>query len=193
MASNYTDVITKNQIELSFTPPQNYFLTCERLPKIVFTVQEFTIPTLSGGEAVMPNMMNPSRSYIPGDGIDYGTLDLTYLIDKAFAGYRELLLWMKGINAPDDTAQSATYKDLIKTSAPDFAKTMSHIELFGTDAGNRPIVSWKFKNAFPISLGGPNYNAASLDIEPLIGSIAFRYMYFECETFTNGIANNNSI
>ena len=75
MATNFTDVITNNQVELSFTPPQNYFLTCERLPKTVFTVQEFQIPTLSGGEAPMANSLNPARVFIPGDGIDYGTID----------------------------------------------------------------------------------------------------------------------
>ena len=69
MATNFTDVITNRQVELSFTPPQNYFLTCERLPKVVFTVQSFTIPTINGGESVLPNSLNPTRMYVPGDGI----------------------------------------------------------------------------------------------------------------------------
>lgn len=194
MATNFTDVITNNQVELSFTPPQNYFLTCERLPKTVFTVQEFQIPTLSGGEAPMANSLNPARVFIPGDGIDYGTIDITIIIDKNFKAYREFLLWMKAINVPDDTSQFTEYaKDLVTRRGPEFSKTMAHVQLFGTDAGNRPIASWKFNNAFPISLSGPNYSSSQLDVEPLTCTMTFRYMYFEHETYTNGQANKDAI
>ena len=193
MATNFTDVITNRQVELSFTPPQNYFLTCERLSKVVFTVQSFTIPTINGGESVLPNSLNPTRMYVPGDGIDYGSLDATVVIDKNFTAYREFLLWMKAINVPESSDQFTEYSKRIRGSGPEFSKTMTNIELFGTDAGNRPIVAWKFKNAFPISLEGPQYNSSSIDVEPLTCTMTFRYMYFEHETYTDGKANNDSI
>ena len=193
MANTYSQVANNNQVDLNFTPPQNFFMTAERLPKLVFTIQDFQIPSLVAGEANLPLSLNPNRAFIPGDGIDYGTLEVTYLIDKQFKTYRETLNWMKGITAPESGTQSKNYTNSISRQQPAFAKGMSNIELFGTDAGNRPVVSWKFRDAFPIQIGGPNFDSKTQDVEPLVGSISFRYLYFEIETFTDGQANNDRI
>lgn len=193
MANTYSQVVTNNQVDLNFTPPQNFFLTAERLPKLVFTIQDFTIPSIVAGETNLPVSLNPNRAFIPGDGIDYGTLEISYLIDKQFKTYREILKWMKGITAPESGTQSSDYQDSITRQQPPFAKGMSNIELFGTDAGNRPVISWKFRDAFPIQIGGPTYDSKVLDVEPLTGNVSFRYLYFECETFTEGRANNDKI
>jgi len=193
MAKLFSEVVSNNQVELNFTPPQNFFLTAERMPKLVFTIQEFTIPTIVAGETNLPNSLNPNRAFIPGDGIDYGTLEISFLIDKEFKTYREITSWLKGITAPETGDQATNYQNSITRLQPSFSKFFSNIELFGTDAGNRPLVSWKFKDAFPIGLGGPNYDAKSMDVEPLVGTVSFRYLYFECETFTNGRSNNDKI
>ena len=193
MANTFSDVVVNNQVDLNFTPPQNFFLTAERLPKLVFTIQDFSIPTLVGGEANLPNSLNPGRVYIPGDGLDYGTLEVNYVIDKEFKTYREILKWIKGITAPESGDQSKDYQETIARRQPAFSKFFSNIELFGTDAGNRPLISWKFRDAFPIGIGGPSYDSKSQDVDPLIGNVSFRYMYFECETYTNGKANNDKI
>jgi len=193
MANTYSEVAINNQVELNFTPPQNFFLTAERLPKLVFTIQDFTIPTLVAGESILPNSLNPGRVYIPGDGLDYGTLEINYVIDKEFKTYREIIRWIKGITAPETGDQATNYQNSIPRRQPAHAKFFSNIELFGTDAGNKALISWKFKDAFPIGVGGPTYDSKTLDVEPLVGSVSFRYMYFECETYTNGQANNDKI
>ena len=193
MTKAFSDVVSNNQVDLNFTPPQNFFLTAERLPKLVFTITEFTIPTLVAGESNLPISQNPGRVYIPGDGLDYGTLEINYIIDKEFKTYREIIKWIKGITAPETGDQSKNYQESIPRRQPAFAKSFSNIELFGTDAGNRPLISWKFKDAFPIGIGGPSYDSKTQDVEPLIGTVSFRYMYFECETFTNGQSNNDKI
>ena len=141
MANNFSEVVSNNQVELNFSPPQNFFLTAERLPKLVFTIQDFSIPTLSAGETNLPNSINPNRAYLPGDGIDYGTLEVNYLIDKNFQTYREIVKWMKGITSPETGQQSINYQNGIARRQPAFSKFFSNIELFGTDAGNRPLVS----------------------------------------------------
>ena len=81
MADTYNQV-TAQQTELSFAPPQNFFLAVERLPRLQFTVQQVNVPPISGGEAAIPTRFNSGRAFMPGDTVDYAQLDVTFLIDN---------------------------------------------------------------------------------------------------------------
>ena len=195
MALNYSDVINK-QVELSFTPPQNFFLAVDKLPSIMYTCQQINVPTISGGEAVLSNRLNPTRTYIPGDGLDYSQMDVVFLLDKKFVGYRAVLEWLKGINMPESTEQYVDWtsgKNNPGRNDPKFSKTMSNMTLFGTSADNKPIMQWNIYNAFPISLDGPQYDATNADIEYLTAAVSFRYSYFTHQTYTNGKLNIDPI
>lgn len=193
MADTYNQV-TAQQTELSFAPPQNFFLAVERLPRLQFTVQQVNVPPISGGEAAIPTRFNSGRAFMPGDTVDYAQLDVTFLIDKHFKTYQSILKWLKGINNPEGGTQFQDFLDNVETqSNTDYAKTMSNITLMGTDSANQPVAEWKFFNAFPISVDGPQYDATRQDIEYLTAAVSFRYMYLEFSTYTNGAKNNDTI
>ena len=192
MANTYSDV-TGGQLELSWAPPQNFFIAIERLPGLQFTVQQVNVPPVSGGEAPMPTRFNSGRAFIPGDTVDYAQLDATFLIDKNFKTYQAILKWVKGINNPEGGTQFDDFIDDQTSLGPKFGKTMSNITLFGTDASNQPVAEWKFFNAFPISIDGPQFDSTRLDMEYMTASASFRYMYLEFTTYTNGAKNNDTI
>ena len=176
--------LLNNQVELSFTPPQAFFMVVEKLPSTVFTLQRVQIPVINGEEITMPSSMNPSRTMIPGSGLDYSVLSCDFIIDKHFKAYREILNWFKGIAAPEDKAVQA-----IKP----FTDTMSNINIVATDASNTPIALWNFVDAFPISVDGPMFDATMPDIEYLTSNVTFRHKYYTFTTYTNGASDNNTI
>ena len=195
MALNYGDVLSR-QPELSYVPPQNFYMIVEKLPQVVFNLQQVTIPPVSGGETQLDNRFNSTRTYIPGDGVDYGQLSCTFIIDKEFKTYRTILEWLKGINAPESSQQ---YGDWIQKNAQfaettqGFATTMSNITVIGTNSATEPLVHWNFVNCFPISVDGPSYDATAPDIEYLQSTVDFRFHYFEHQTYNNGILQNDKL
>ena len=113
-------------------------------------------------------------------------------------GYRQILEWMKGMIAPESYDQFAEYTKKNVTERPDarepgFLNTMSNISLFAADADLKPLAEWKFFDAFPISLDGPQYDAARQDVEYLTSTSSFKFLYFEHSTYTNGAKNNDKI
>ena len=193
MALNFSDVINR-QADLSFVPPQNFFMTIERLPQVVYTVQQINIPNVSINEAVQSNPLNPGRIFTPGDSIDYAQLDITFLIDKQFKGYRSILEWGKGIvNAMEYGEAQDFLKGVQNDGRPLEQRQVSPITVFGTDNDNVPIIEWKFFDCFPISVDGPQYDATPQAVEYLTSSASFRYNYFECTTYTAGAKNNDTI
>jgi hypothetical protein len=186
----YTDVINR-QVELSYVPPQNFYMVVDLLPTVTFNAQQIQIPTISGGEALLSNRFNPSKAFIPGDGIDFGNLDVTFLIDKEFRTYLSILQWMKGTYAPETTQQFKEYTESRDNiSGTKFSKTMSNITVVATDAGNQPLIHWNFYNCFPVSLDGPQFDSTQPDINYLTSTVSFRHHYFTCQTYTNGQLND---
>ena len=181
MALTYAEVASR-QSELSFFPPQNFYLHIDKLSSVSFTCQQVQIPTLTGGEVDLPNRFNSGRVFVPGDSLDYGTLDVTFLLDKQLRNYRQILDWLKSANSPETTDQYdyEAFKD-----------TMSDLTIFAADADNTPLSHWSFKNAFPISLDGIQFDATQQDVEYLVASVSFRFTYFEHQTYTNGTLNND--
>lgn len=182
MSNSVTDII-QNQQELSFVPPQNFFMVIERLSGTQFFLQRIQIPVLSGDEIVQSTPMNPNHTMIPGSGMEYSVLSADFIIDKYFENYKQILEWFKGNYAPEDK-----YEQSLK-----FSDQVSSITVIGTDAGNDPVCHWNFIDCFPISMDGPMFDATMPDIEYLTSNVTFRFKYFTFSTYTNGTDNQDNI
>lgn len=182
MADSYLDVINA-QTELSFVPPQNFYMAVEKLPSTSFMLQRIQIPVLSGDEMPMSTAMNPGHTMMPGTGMEYSVLSADFILDKHFKNYKEVLQWFKNNYAPDDKAlQAVSWSD-----------QMSNITVIGTDSGNTPVCHWNFIDCFPISMDGPMFDATMPDVEYLTSNVTFRFKYFTFSTYTNGTDNHDDI
>ena len=182
MAANIEALIAKQQ-ELSFTPPHNFYMVTDRLPNTMFTLQRVQIPVISGDEDLQSNPMNPGKTMIPGDTIEYSVLSCDFILDKHLKNYREILAWFKGNYATEDKlGQAYTWN-----------YTMANVSIVATDAANVPLMEWKFHDAFPISVDGPMFDATMPDMEYLTSNVTFRHKYFMFTTYTNGASDNNTI
>lgn len=184
------------QVELNYVSPQNFYMVIDKMPTVQYNLQQVQIPSITGGETDLANRLNPAKTFIPGNSLDYGTLSCTFLLDKNFVSYREILKWLKAINHPDTQED---YKDWVinpgaaKAAIKDFEKTMSTINLFATDAAARPLAEWVFYNAFPIDLDGPQYDATSQEAEYLQSTVSFRYTHFEHAIYTSSGQRKNDL
>ena len=193
MANNYSDV-TSRQPELSYADAVHFYLVFDQLPGVVYNAQQIQLPPISIGEADVPNRMNPAGLFIPGDKLNYGTLDVTFLIEKGFHNYRTILKWLKAMTNPEGHEQFTEWVDNQNVQIQQGFKTLfADATLIATDASNEPLTQWNFRDVFPISLDGVQFDSSSQDVEHLLGNCSFRFSYFTNQTYTNGAINNDLI
>ena len=142
---------------INMLSPTGFKLTInrEKFANTEFFVTTFGIPSISSGE-VQTNFRN-RIGYTPGESITFDALQLRFIIDEDMNNYTEMLNWMKSntdTNERHDMILSImTNKNLINKQ-------------------------FQFKDSFPTSLSGVDFNAQSSDVEYLQADVTFRYNEF---------------
>ena len=163
-------------------------MVVEQLPELIFTIQQITIPNVSADTVLLNNRFNPGKTQLPGEGVDFAELSVTFILDKHFKNYSSVLKWIKANGLPEKEGEGADWTHHGNSALQDgFA--YSNITVVGTDAANTPVAHWNFVNSFPISLDGPNYDATVPDVEYLQANASFYYHYFTFSTYVDGVAD----
>jgi hypothetical protein len=153
----------------NYLSPTNFSVSIQRLPNVEFFTQKTGVPGLTAAAVEMNAPTNPF--YEVPQNISYSDLDLTFIVDENMNNYKEVLNWMEGIAGPESTDQT---KSLLAA-----AKFKSDIILTITNSHKNPHVQFTFKDCFPTSLGGINFDVNVQDVSYATCSVTMRY-----DTFT---------
>ncbi len=142
---------------INMLSPTGFKLTInrEKFANTEFFITSFGIPSLSAGE-VQTNFQN-NIGFTPGEALTFEALSLRFVIDEDMNNYTEMFNWMK---ANTDTVER---HDMILSIMT-----------------NKNLVNkqFQFKDAFPTSLSGVDFNAQATDVEYLQADVTFRYNEF---------------
>ena len=155
----------------NYLEPTQFMLTMDRarLPNVQFTVQNVTLPDLSVSSAPIGS---PRQSVpLPGDKIDWGQMDVQFIIDEKLRNYYEIYRWLL---------------DMAESPEPDGYKLGSRnqrdLTLHIIDSKNeRPDNRIVFHSAFPTSLSSIPFDITVTDIEYMIAVAAFSFSDFAIE------------
>ncbi len=142
---------------INMLSPTGFKLTInrEKFANTEFFITSFGIPSVTSGE-VQTNFRN-RIGYTPGEAITFDTLSLRFAIDEDMTNYTEMFNWMK---SNTDTTER---HDMI------LSVMSSH---------NNVNKQFQFKDSFPTSLGGVEFNSQSTDVTYLQADVTFRYNEF---------------
>ena len=160
--------------------PLGFRLGINKLPKIDFFAQSVNLPGISIGqlEQANPLIMNP----IPGEMLTYQELTIQFMVDENMANYKSVVNWLEGLGFPEDHKQYADYIEEDKVSISELAKNYSDGTLQILGSNNVPVQSLKFKDMFPTSIEGLQFNSADSDVTYLVGNASFRYTSYKFES-----------
>jgi hypothetical protein len=160
--------------------PNGFILSITRLPKIKFWCQVVNIPGISLGS---PEQQTPLSTFpIPGDMLSYDNLTIQFLIDEYMCNYKSIVDWMRGLGFPEDNQE---YIDMLADSqnpGSELSKNFSDATLQIMDSSNNPCKTIYFKDLFPISIDGLQFESTSTDVNYLVGTATFRYTTWEFGT-----------
>lgn len=156
-----------------------FMFAVNKLPDISFFCQEATIPSLTLPQAEFATPL--SNAHIPGDKLEFGQLDIVFMIDETMNNYKAIYDWMVGLGFPKSRAQYASYISSQKPvpQASDLQAGYSDGILKILNNFNNPIRTVTFHDIYPTSLGSIMLQSTTNDTTYLAGQATFLYTLFE--------------
>ena len=198
-----TNANNRQPTKLDYASPTQFKFSVIKLPKVEYFCTAANIPGISLGNTSQPTPLKDIP--IPGDKLDYDNLNISFLVDENLENYREIHGWLTGLGFPKDTSQFRalqgagadrypTSKDpglskeigKIRKQVSDDGGIYSDATLFSLTSKNNSNIEVRFRNLYPISLSGLNYNQQETDIQYLTASVTFAYKIYEFAAVSGG-------
>ena len=189
------NVNTRQPSKLDYASPIQFRFKMNKIPKVEFFVQTANIPGISLGTATA---VTPLYDYpIPGDKINFQTLDISFLVDENLNNYKELHDWISGLGFPKNHTQfadlQATSADRIPGSTASSAATgskqtpaplaeggtYSDATLTVLNSKNIAKTEIRFSNVYPLSLGSLSYDIKASDVDYLQVQASFNFLNYD--------------
>lgn len=156
----------------NYLSPVSFVLSIERLPNVEFYTQRATIPSISNTPVLQANPLH--NIYTNSDRLEFGDLDVSFIIDENMYNYNEIFEWMKGFGTPNSSDQ---YAKLEKSEEG----LVSDISLIVQNSSRNGNILFTFTNCFPTSLSSVNLDVTSSDIIYPEATVTFRYDHMKFE------------
>jgi hypothetical protein len=175
----YDPIRTSRQIEnRNFLSPNGFRFALRRSPQVAFFCNQANIPDMTLGVTEQATYLK--NIPVPGDKIEFGDLNLRFLVDEDLGNYMEIQKWIRGLGFPE--------------SLDEFEKLESQAEIFGRYAqdqdniysdGTLSILSSNlipkfqifFRDLFPYSLSTMTFDATQTDQEYISAKTFKRSLY----------------
>ena len=150
----------------NFLNPIGFLLKLEKFEGTDFFCQSVNLPDIN-----MPaiEVGSPFRSLpiIPGGGVSFGDLTVSFIVDEDLKNYYSIHKWMRDNGNADQMARTTPEKDI-------YTNGLLHI---GTSAYN-PAFVVEFRDLFPVSLTNLQFDATIGDVEYITAEVTFKHQQF---------------
>ena len=191
-----TNSYTRQPTKFDYAEPTKFKFSIIKLPKVEFFITTANLPGISLGVA---EQITPLKDIpLPGDRLQYDTLTIQFLVDENLENYREIHGWLTGVGFPKNyeqfqnvqgaatdrfptTENVGTSKELgeIKKATQDEGGLYSDATLFVLTSKNNSNLEIRFRDLYPISLSGLDFNQQATDVNYLTANVTFEYKIYE--------------
>jgi len=159
---------------LDFLRPNGFYFLVQNLPQVTYFCQAANIPSVNLGYAVHPTpFVNIPK---PGEKIDYGELNIKFLIQESMANYIELYNWLLALGFPESRTQFSSRFGTGPRNT-DYNE-YSDATLLALDSNYSPVVEFVFKDCFPVGLTGIEFDVSTGDTQYFAAQATFKYRTF---------------
>ena len=189
-----TNVILREPSKSDYASPIQFRFKCTKLPLVEFFVQSASIPGISLGTAQQNTPLIDVP--LPGDKVTFNSLDISFLVDENLNNFKEIHDWILGLGFPDNHTQ---FQNLQSAGSDRFPGSSRSTAATGTNtpqplneggiysdailtvlnSKNIAKTEIRFKNVYPTSLGGLNYDVRLTDVDYINATVSFNYTSYE--------------
>ena len=176
----YNEISSSRQIEnRNFLSPNGFRFSLRRCPQAAFFCNQANIPDLTFGVATQATYLKDLP--VPGDKIEFGDLNLRFLVDEDLGNYMEIQKWIRGLGYPDRLSEF----ELLESQAEVFGRYTNDQDNIYSD-GTLSILSSNlvpkfqifFRNLFPYTLSTMTFDATQTDQEYFTADVSFKYAIY---------------
>ena len=172
----------------NFLSPLGFKFALKRSPGVAFFCNQANIPSLDLGIAEQPTYLK--NIDVPGDKIQFGDLNLRFLVDEDLMNYMEIQNWIRGLGYPEKITE---FGDLEKTAVlgveTKFGQSGDDIYSDATlqilSSNLVPQFQVIFSDCFPYSLSTVTFDATDTDIEYFTADVSFKYTIYRITDLEN--------
>ena len=175
----------------NYLSPVGFRFNLKRSPGVAFMCNQANIPDLTLGVTEQPNYLRQIPT--PGDMLDFGDLNLRFLVDEDLKNFMEIQNWLRGLGYPESVQE---YRDLdgegsTRGARKDYIQSGHDIYSDGTlqilSSNYISKFNVNFKDLWPYSLTTLSFDATDTDIEYFTADVAFKYTSY----YLTDLANNH--
>jgi hypothetical protein len=170
----------------NFLSPTGFKFTLKRSPAVAFFCNQANIPSIDLGVANQPTWLKDIDT--PGDKIQFGDLNLRFLVDEDLTNYMEIQKWIRGLGYPESMQE---FRDLEASAIlyGNYVNSGDNIYSDGTlqilSSNLIPKFNVSFKDLFPYSLSTITFDATNTDIEYFTADVSFKYTIYTLTDLSN--------
>ena len=190
-----TNSYTRQPTKLDYANPTQFKFQVIKLPKVEYFCTAANLPGINLGTA---EQITPLKDIpLPGDRLQYDTLNITFLVDENLENYQEIHGWLRGLGFPGGYDEFKTLLDAgadrfptsknsklgdagrVKFGAAGQGGIFSDATLNILTSKNNPVTEVRFSDIFPISLSSLAYNQQASDTDYLTATVSFQYKLYD--------------
>ena len=169
----------------NFLSPTGFKFGLKRSPGVAFFCNQANIPSLDLGVAEQPSYLKDIP--LPGDKMQFGDLNLRFLVDEDLVNFMEIQNWMRGLGFPESLAEFNDLKN--EAILGPMGKSTEDVYSDGTlqilSSNLVPKFQVVFDDLFPYSLSTVTFDATDTDIEYFTADVAFKYTIYNITDLSN--------
>ena len=183
----YDEISSSRQIEnRNFLSPNGFRFALRRCPQTAFFCNQANIPDLTFGVATQATYLKDIP--VPGDKIEFGDLNLRFLVDEDLVNYMEIQNWIRGLGYPE-TLQEFDELEREAVLPSNYGRVGDNIYSDGTlqilSSNLVAKFNVNFKDMFPYSLSTITFDATDTDIEYFTADVSFKYTIYNLTDLSN--------
>ena len=179
-----------------YASPTQFKFSILKLPKVEYFCTAVNIPGISlGGAPVLQTSFKDIP--LPGDKLTYEPLQMTFMVDENLENFQEIHGWLVGLGFPRDhsefrnlissgndkfpakTQSVSTEPGKVTLGTPNVGGTYSDATLTVLTSKNNAQLEIRFRDVFPVSLTGLEYNQQATDVDYLTATVSFNYEIYD--------------
>ena len=156
--------------------PIGFQFSIARYPKVSFFSNKAGLPEIRLGGAEQANYLKQIMH--PGDRVEYGELNIEFLVDEDMINYTLIHNWMTGLGFPESPQQ---FEDITTDNAgqDDMKLQYSDGTLGILNSNYNTIARVKFWDLYPTSLASLEFTATEADINYFVATATFNFLYYQ--------------
>mgnify|MGYP001438564922 FL=1 len=176
MANWYNDQVTNK----NFLSPIGFIFILDKARKVSFLCQKAEIPELS-----LSSIDIPTKGFAPipigGNTINYGDLNLEFIVDEDLKNYMEIHNWIRALGTPSDFTERKEWNESNRSDNRSKERNTKWSDATLQVLNNNNLVNFDvvFQSVFPVSLSTLPFDVTGTDNDYFTATATFRYTLYE--------------